>query len=339
MPSLNSKRGLDNEPGQSKRRRSRWGSQGRGTTAGSPTAITSTMTSEQLDAYICSFRIDEITGQLRARDLTLPVQRSPSPAPEYDRTGRRTNTREQRYRGRLEEERHRLVETALRTIPAYRPPYDYRRPVTKISEKVYLPVIDFPAVNFIGQILGPRGSSLKAMNDQSGANIVIRGKGSVKEGRGKARSVGGHDDSEPLHCLITADSQRKIDQARKLVEGVIETAASTPEHQNQRKLQQLRDLAMMNGTFRDDENQLGRGRAGRLIEYPKDEAATDTDQQPVPNIGKDKAMILDHEYHQLMSEIESGPSLPLDSRTASSSSQQTKPLPPWRVDRYGRGNH
>ncbi|KAF4463789.1 branchpoint-bridging [Fusarium albosuccineum] len=323
MPSLNSKRGLDSDLGQSKRRRGRWGSQGRGTTAGSPTAITSTMTSEQLDAYICSFRIDEITGQLRARDLSLPVRRSPSPAPEYDRTGRRTNTREQRYRGRLEEERHQLIETALRTIPAYRPPYDYRRPMTKISEK----------------ILGPRGSSLKAMNDQSGANIVIRGKGSVKEGRGKARSSGGHDDSEPLHCLITADSQHKVDQARKLVEGVIETATSTPEHQNQRKLQQLRDLAMINGTFRDDENQLGQARGGRLIEYPKDEAATDIDQQPVTNISKDKATILDHEYHQLMSEIETGHSLPLDGCTTSSSSQQTKPLPPWRVDRYGRGDH
>ena len=40
-------------------------------------------------------------------------------------------------------------------------------------------------MNFIGQLLGPRGRSLAAMNADSGAVISIRGKGSVKEGRGR----------------------------------------------------------------------------------------------------------------------------------------------------------
>ncbi len=73
--------------------------------------------------------------------------RSPSPPPQYDNHGRRVNTREYRYRKRLEDERHKLIEKAMKTIPNYHPPQDYRRP-TKTQEKVYVPVNDYPEINF-----------------------------------------------------------------------------------------------------------------------------------------------------------------------------------------------
>lgn len=57
------------------------------------------------------------------------------------------NTREYRYRKRLEDERHKLIEKAMKTIPNYHPPQDYRRP-TKTQEKVYVPVNDYPEINF-----------------------------------------------------------------------------------------------------------------------------------------------------------------------------------------------
>ena len=84
--------------------------------------------------------------------LTGPVQteqlsRSPSPPPQYDNFGRRVNTREYRYRKRLEDERHKQIEKAMKIIPNYHPPSDYRRP-TKTQEKVYVPVNDYPEINF-----------------------------------------------------------------------------------------------------------------------------------------------------------------------------------------------
>ena len=57
------------------------------------------------------------------------------------------NTREYRYRKRLEDERHKQVEKAMKIIPNYHPPADYRRP-TKTQEKVYVPVNDYPEINF-----------------------------------------------------------------------------------------------------------------------------------------------------------------------------------------------
>jgi splicing factor 1 len=75
------------------------------------------------------------------------ASRSPSPAPQYDNFGRRVNTREYRYRKKLEDERHKLIEKAMKIIPSYHPPSDYRRP-TKTQEKVYVPVNDYPEINF-----------------------------------------------------------------------------------------------------------------------------------------------------------------------------------------------
>ncbi|WPH01359.1 Branchpoint-bridging [Acrodontium crateriforme] len=248
-----------NPDGTKKRRkRNRWGEASENKAAGLmnlPTAITAPMTAEQLDAYVTHLRIEEISQKLRINDV-VPAEgdRSPSPAPQYDNFGRRVNTREYRYRKRLEEERHKLIEKAMKIIPSYHPPSDYRRP-TKTQEKVYVPVNDYPEINFIGLLIGPRGNTLKKMENESGAKIAIRGKGSVKEGKGKSDAAHASNQDEDLHCLIMADTEEKIAKAKKLIHNVIETAASIPEGENELKRNQLRELAALNGTLRDDENQ------------------------------------------------------------------------------------
>ncbi|KAF7539992.1 hypothetical protein G7Z17_g12296 [Cylindrodendrum hubeiense] len=258
------KRGRDPEPRSEadgprrRKKRNRWGDASENKAAGLmglPTAILSNMTSEQLEAYTLHLRIEEISQKLRIDDV-VPADgdRSPSPAPQYDNHGRRINTREYRYRKRLEDERHKLIERAMKTIPNYHPPQDYRRP-TKTQEKVYVPVNDYPEINFIGLLIGPRGNTLKKMEGDSGAKIAIRGKGSVKEGKGRSDAAHASNQEEDLHCLIMADTEEKVNKAKKLIHNIIETAASIPEGQNELKRNQLRELAALNGTLRDDENQ------------------------------------------------------------------------------------
>ncbi|KAK7963649.1 hypothetical protein PG988_010623 [Apiospora saccharicola] len=241
-----------------RKKRNRWGDASENKAAGLmglPTAIVANMTSEQLEAYTLHLRIEEISQKLRIDDV-VPADgdRSPSPAPQYDNYGRRVNTREYRYRKRLEDERHKLIEKAMKTIPNYHPPQDYRRP-TKTQEKVYVPVNDYPEINFIGLLIGPRGNTLKKMETESQAKIAIRGKGSVKEGKGRSDAAHASNQEEDLHCLIMADTEEKVNKAKKLIHNVIETAASIPEGQNELKRNQLRELAALNGTLRDDENQ------------------------------------------------------------------------------------
>ncbi|KAF3934457.1 hypothetical protein ABW19_dt0201390 [Dactylella cylindrospora] len=241
-----------------RKKKNRWGDAVDNKAAGLvglPTKIEAAMTSEQLEAYTLHLRIEEITQKLRIGDV-VPADgdRSPSPPPQYDNMGRRINTREFRYKKRLEDERHKLVEKAMKAIPNYHPPSDYRRP-TKTQEKIYVPVNDYPEINFIGLLIGPRGNTLKNMETQSGAKIAIRGKGSVKEGKGRSDAAHASNQEEDLHCLIMADSEDKVNKAKKLINEVIETAASIPEGQNTLKRNQLRELAALNGTLRDDENQ------------------------------------------------------------------------------------
>lgn len=93
------------------------------------------------------------------------------------------------------------------------------------------------------------------METESQAKIAIRGKGSVKEGKGRSDAAHTSNQEEDLHCLIMADTEAKVEKAKKLIHNVIETAASIPEGQNELKRNQLRELAALNGTLRDDENQ------------------------------------------------------------------------------------
>ncbi|KAH7911352.1 hypothetical protein BJ138DRAFT_1006810, partial [Hygrophoropsis aurantiaca] len=224
-----------------------------------PTAISAAGVSQaQLDNYAIHLRLEEINRKLRLNDFVPPErERSPSPPPTYDGHGRRTNTREVRYRKKLEDERIRLVDRAMKNDPNFRPPVEYhqQKRSQRPSDKVYIPVKEFPEINFFGLLVGPRGNSLKKMEKESGAKISIRGKGSVKEG--KARPDQFADDAEEdLHCLILADTEEKVAACVRMINRVIETAASTPEGQNDHKRNQLRELAALNGTLRDDENQI-----------------------------------------------------------------------------------
>jgi len=141
------------ERGRSRKRKSRWSEESAKDNKvlgllGLPTAITAIMSPEQVEAYALQLRIEEITQKMKINDV-VPAhrERSKSPPPTYDNMGRRTNTREVRYRKKLEDERHRLVERAMKLIPEFKPPSDYRR-LTRTQEKIYIPVNDYPEINF-----------------------------------------------------------------------------------------------------------------------------------------------------------------------------------------------
>ena len=64
------------------------------------------------------------------------------------------------------------------------------------------------------------------MESNSGAKIAIRGKGSVKEGKGRSDAAHTSNQEEDLHCLIMADTEEKVNKAKRLIHNVIETVRS-----------------------------------------------------------------------------------------------------------------
>lgn len=120
------------------------------------------------------------------------------------------------------------------------------------------------------------------MEKETGAKIIIRGKGSVKEGkvgRKDGQPLPGED--EPLHAYITATNadcvKKAVEKVRSLpffcsqsilfiyvcpeiicsvveqIKEVIRQGVEVPEGQNDLRRMQLRELAQLNGTLREND--------------------------------------------------------------------------------------
>ncbi|XP_037824546.1 splicing factor 1 [Lucilia sericata] len=240
-----------------RRRKSRWGGTENDKTfiPGMPTILPSTLDPTQQEAYLVQLQIEEISRKLRTGELGIPQnpeERSPSPEPIYSSDGKRLNTREFRYRKKLEEQRHQLIQKMQAVNPDFKPPADYKPPVTRVIDKVLIPQEQHPDINFVGLLIGPRGNTLKAMEKETGAKIIIRGKGSVKEGkvgRKDGQPLAGED--EPLHAFITAPNPEAVKKAVDKIKDVIRQGIEVPEGHNDLRRMQLRELAQLNGTLRE----------------------------------------------------------------------------------------
>ncbi|MBZ3869347.1 KH domain-containing, RNA-binding, signal transduction-associated protein 3 [Sciurus carolinensis] len=51
----------------------------------------------------------------------------------------------------------------------------------KLGQKVLIPVKQFPKFNFVGKLLGPRGNSLKPLQEETLTKMSILGKGSMRD--------------------------------------------------------------------------------------------------------------------------------------------------------------
>ena len=128
-----------------------------------------------------------------------------------------------------------------------------RAPQIKVSDKVMIPQDNHPDINFVGLLIGPRGNTLKNMEKDTGAKIIIRGKGSVKEGkvgRKDGQPLPGED--EPLHAYVTATDPECVKKAVNKIKEIIKQGVEVPEGSNELRKMQLRELALLNGTLRED---------------------------------------------------------------------------------------
>ena len=199
-------------------------------------------------------RIDALTCMMEspvpiARRLPPAEERSPSPPPQYDRaTGQRINTREQRVFDAWDTERREAVAKALEMDPLFKPPPGHRPLVHEL--RLYVPHKQYPGYNFLGLIIGPRGSTQKRLEKETGAFIRIRGREMHKEGTFRPPQVAGVDDGrdDELHVHISADTVEKVDRAARMIHPLL-----TPldPDQNPHKQKQLRELAEINGTVYD----------------------------------------------------------------------------------------
>ncbi|CAN6479600.1 unnamed protein product [Victoria cruziana] len=131
----------------------------------------------------------------------------------------------------------------------------------KKSFRIEIPADKYPSYNFVGRLLGPRGNSLKRVEATTECRVLIRGRGSIKDPAREElmRGKPGYEHlNEPLHIVIEAELpvdiiDARLMQAREILQDLLKPVE---ESQDYFKKQQLRELAILNGTLRDDSSQM-----------------------------------------------------------------------------------
>lgn len=99
--------------------------------------------------------------------------------------------------------------------------------------KLYMPKTE--GVNFLGLVIGPRGATAKRLSESTGAKLLVRGRGSTKDGA----PINPEDDDD-LHVLLEGTDEA-IEKATKELMMLF----NNPEEAMRLKGEQLRNLAQM----------------------------------------------------------------------------------------------
>ncbi|XP_043934473.1 KH domain-containing, RNA-binding, signal transduction-associated protein 3 [Protopterus annectens] len=122
----------------------------------------------------------------------------------------------------------------------------------KLSQKVLIPVKQFPKFNFVGKLLGPRGNSLKRLQEDTLTKMSILGKGSMRdkakeEELRKSGETKYYHLNEDLHVLIEvfappseayARMGHALDEIKKFL---------IPDYNDEIRQAQLQELTYLNG--------------------------------------------------------------------------------------------
>ncbi|KAK8944541.1 KH domain-containing protein SPIN1 [Platanthera zijinensis] len=193
----------------------------------------------------------EINKKLRTGGTVdnFPDEEQSPPPPVYNEIGIRVNTKENRLRAKLGRRRQQIICELNQKNPLFQLPSDAKP--SKFSRKLYIPVKQYPNYNFIGLIIGPRGHTQKRMERESGARILLRGKGSMRLRKTKQSKDPKTEpfEDEDLHVYIEAEDEKSLERASELVEKLL---VPVNEEVNEHKHAQLRELAELNSEFSNE---------------------------------------------------------------------------------------
>ncbi|KAK6489156.1 KH domain-containing [Huso huso] len=145
----------------------------------------------------------------------------------------------------------------------------------KLSERILIPVQQYPKFNFVGKLLGPRGNSLKRLQEETGAKMSILGKGSMRD---KAKEEALRKSGEAKYAHLSNDLHVLIEvfappgEAYSRMSHALEEIKKflVPDYNDEIRQEQLRELSYLNGS---EDSSRGRGVRGRGIRLPSIVAA------------------------------------------------------------------
>lgn len=123
------------------------------------------------------------------------------------------------------------------------------RPV-RLSAKVSIPVREHPKFNFVGKLLGPRGSSLKQLQEETMTKMAVLGRGSMRNKQQEEELRNSTDPKhshlrEELHVEITAFASPAEAHARLAFALTEVRKYLIPDSNDQIRQQQMREIQVM----------------------------------------------------------------------------------------------
>ena len=92
---------------------------------------------------------------------------------------------------------------------------------SQMKKKIYFPNDGF---NYIGLLIGPKGMFQKKLENETGWKILIRGRGSKKEGQARTP-----EDNEDQHVVIISDKEENLNRGYEKLSNIINSDLETKE--------------------------------------------------------------------------------------------------------------
>ena len=208
------------------------------------------------EIYLCNMGIRDCTNRLGHPTLMIPPNpkdRSPSPEPVYNAKGVRMNTRYERTRAKLVSMRNNYISKLKKLDSTYQPPTYYKDQA--LEDRIEIPAEEHPQHNFVGLILGARGRHLQDLEKKTETKIMIKGKGSLKDGMTGIKHDGSKWENmdDPMHATIRGKHGKGVKEAGDYLRKLIKMQVEEPncEKMVAFRAQSLHELATLNGTLKE----------------------------------------------------------------------------------------
>lgn len=130
----------------------------------------------------------------------------------------------------------------------------YREKPVRVSVKVLVPIREHPKFNFVGKLLGPKGNSMKRLQEETMCKMAVLGRGSMKDRQKEEECRASLDPkyahlSDDLHVEITAIAPPAEAYARIAFALAEVRKYLIPDNNDNIRQEQMREMEM---TMTDD---------------------------------------------------------------------------------------
>eukprot|EP00966_Prymnesium_polylepis_P003295 75824-Prymnesium_polylepis.1 len=102
-----------------------------------------------------------------------------------------------------------------------------------VESKFFLPEHAGQCHNMIGLVIGPRGNTQQRLQRETGCQIIVRGRGTSKQGQEP-------EDEEALHVLIRGPSEEAVNKARDAISTLIDFTSAEGDELRQKQWRELK---------------------------------------------------------------------------------------------------